>query len=154
MLDRVTPSAEEMGRETAESWITAFDAVLARGDERARAELFAPRSHWRNLFGLSFLFAAFSGREHLAHELVTRAREVHAEGYGVDTARLAPRISVFPGREVIEAIFVFATANGPGYGCRRAFTAATSPCRSTRSRMGGWRSASKRKTRDVPHGIR
>ena len=42
MLDRLAQSAEETAQETAESWITAFDAALARGDERAFRAL-APR---------------------------------------------------------------------------------------------------------------
>jgi ABC-type tungstate transport system permease subunit len=51
MLDKLTPSAEETARETAEEWLSAFGAALAHGEERALAELFVPDSHWRNLFG-------------------------------------------------------------------------------------------------------
>ena len=104
MLDRPAQSAEETAQETAESWISAFDAALTRGDERALAELFVPDSHWRNLFGLSWQFVTFSGREHLVRELVIRAREVYAEDLSLDTARLVPRTSVIAGRDVIEAI--------------------------------------------------
>ncbi len=129
MLDRPVPSVEETARETAKSWIIAFDAALARADEQALAELFVPDSHWRNLFGLSWLFATFSGREHLARELGTRAREVHAEDFRLDRARLAPRMSVFAGRDVIEAIFVFETANGPGYGALRLLPSASEPAK-------------------------
>ena len=89
MLDRLAP--EEMAPETAESWIIALDATLARGDEQALAERFVPGSHWRSLLGVSWLFATFSGRKHLASQLVPRAREAHAEGLGPNTARLAPR---------------------------------------------------------------
>ncbi|HTO67947.1 MAG TPA: hypothetical protein VMM15_42555 [Bradyrhizobium sp.] len=45
MLDRLAQPAEETARETAESWITAFGAALAHGDERALATLFVPDSH-------------------------------------------------------------------------------------------------------------
>ena len=63
MLDKLAPSAEETARETAEEWLNAFGAALACGEERALAELFVPDSHWRNLFGLPWLLATFSGRE-------------------------------------------------------------------------------------------
>jgi cation diffusion facilitator CzcD-associated flavoprotein CzcO len=119
MLDRLAPPAEETAREILEEWLAAFGAALAQRDERALAELFVPDGHWRNLFGLSWLFATFSGHEHVARELIARAGEVHAKDFRVDTARLPPRVSVFAGREVIEAIFIFDTADGPGYGALR-----------------------------------
>jgi hypothetical protein len=55
MRDRLAESAEDAAREIAERWVIAFDAALARGNARAWAELFVPDSHWRNLFGLSWL---------------------------------------------------------------------------------------------------
>jgi len=53
-----------------------------------------------------------------------RAGEVYAAGLSLDTARLVPRTSVIAGRDVIEAIFVFVTANGPGYGALRLLPSA------------------------------
>lgn len=97
MLDRLAPPAEETARETAEEWLAAFGAVLARGDARALAELFVPDAHWRNLFGLSWRFATFSGGERLARELIARAGGVAATDFGLDLSRLAPRIATFAG---------------------------------------------------------
>jgi cation diffusion facilitator CzcD-associated flavoprotein CzcO len=124
MLDKLAPLAEETARKTTEAWIAAFGAALARGDERALSGLFADDGYWRNLFGLSWQFATISGNDILARELLRSAREVHAENFHIDAAVLAPRRSVMAGREVIEAIFSFNTANGPGYGALRLLPAA------------------------------
>src|SRR5260221_14776635 len=61
MLDKPSPLAEESLGETTERWIAAFGAALANGSARALSELFAADSHWRNLFGVSWHFATFSG---------------------------------------------------------------------------------------------
>ena len=119
MLDRVGPSAEETIRETAEQWIEAFGAALRDKSESALAELFAPECHWRNLFGISWHFATFSGRPALLRELPRRAEAAGAAGFRIDSAALTPRQSVVAGRDVIEAIFTFETANGPGVGAIR-----------------------------------
>jgi cation diffusion facilitator CzcD-associated flavoprotein CzcO len=123
MLDKLAPPAEETARQTTEAWIDAFDAALARGDERALSGLFAKDGHWRNLFGLSWQFATFSVNDIMVRDLLQSAREVRAEGFRIDAAPLPPRRSVMAGREVIEAIFSFNTTNGPGYGALRLLPA-------------------------------
>jgi hypothetical protein len=110
MLEKPAPSAEQ----TATQWVGAFGLALTSGDGAALAELFLPDSHWRNLFGISWQLATFSGNENLRHELSRRASEVRASGFRLDTAALAPRRAVVAGREVIEAIICFDTSHGPG----------------------------------------
>jgi cation diffusion facilitator CzcD-associated flavoprotein CzcO len=119
MLDKLTPSAKETAAGTAERWMRAFIAALAHGDARALSELFAADSHWRNLFGISWHFATFSGNATLAGEMIRRAREVRADEFRIERAALTPRMSVIAGRDAIEAIFAFDTTNGPGYGALR-----------------------------------
>jgi hypothetical protein len=115
MLEKLQPLAEE----TADRWVRGFDRALADGDGNALRKLFLPDSHWRNLFGISWQLATFSGNEALCDELSRRASEVRASGFRVDTAALAPRRAVVAGREVIEAIICFDTINGPGIGAIR-----------------------------------
>src|SRR6266567_2123959 len=115
MLDRLSPSAEDM----AKHWIGAFDAALAGGSEIALSGLFAPDSHWRNLLGVSWHFATFSGNLTLAREMLRRAADARASGFRIEMAALTPRKSVVAGREIIEAVFSFETANGPGIGALR-----------------------------------
>jgi cation diffusion facilitator CzcD-associated flavoprotein CzcO len=115
MLDRLNPAAEEMARE----WIGAFGAALRASSASALSELFIADSHWRNIFGLSWQFSTISGVERLVKELLARAAEVGATEFRIDEAALAPRKAVVAGREVIEAVFRFATIHGPGTGALR-----------------------------------
>jgi putative flavoprotein involved in K+ transport len=119
MLDRPGPSPEQTLRETTERWVAAFGAALAGRSAAGLAELFAADSHWRNLFGISWQFATFSGSATVVTELLARAGEARAEKFRIDPGALVPRRAVVAGREVIEAIFTFDTADGPGYGALR-----------------------------------
>jgi len=119
MLDRPDLPPEESHRETTEAWIAAFRTALERRSAAELSWLFVADSHWRNLFGLSWHFATFSGQRTVAAELLTRSVWVRAHSFRLDTARLAPRSSFVGGREVLEAIFAFETVNGPGYGAVR-----------------------------------
>jgi cation diffusion facilitator CzcD-associated flavoprotein CzcO len=115
MLEKLPASPEA----TADQWVRAFDIALAARDDKALTNLFLPDSHWRNLFGISWHFATFSGNENLSLELSGRAREVGAGGFRTDSAALAPRKAIVAGREVIEAVISFDTDNGPGTGAIR-----------------------------------
>src|SRR6195952_4784361 len=119
MLDRPERSAEQTARETTERWTDALNAALAGGQAAALSELFVADSHWRNLFGISWYFATFSGNATVVRELLARAVEVPPTGFRIDPAALAPRHAVVAGRDVIEAVFRFESANGPGYGAVR-----------------------------------
>ena len=119
MLDKPAPAVEETNEDIAERWVRAFDAALRARSEQALSECFADDSHWRNLFGISWYFATFSGRATLVRELLVRSRDVAATNFRIDTALLVPRRSVVAGREVIEAVIRFDTANGPGFGAVR-----------------------------------
>jgi cation diffusion facilitator CzcD-associated flavoprotein CzcO len=115
MLERPAASAEQ----AAEAWMRAFNLALAQTDNRALAALFLADSHWRNLFGISWQLATFSGRETLCNELGRCAAEVHAANFQVDIAALAPRRATVAGREIVEAVISFETVDGPGIGALR-----------------------------------
>src|ERR1700754_1993129 len=119
MLDKPAPAVEETNSDIAGRWVLAFDAALRARSDKALGECFVEDSHWRNLFGISWYFATFSGREVLVRELLARARDAAAAGFRIDAALLAPRRAVVAGREVIEAVIRFDTANGPGFGAIR-----------------------------------
>src|ERR1700712_428187 len=119
MLDRPGRSGEQDVRETTERWTSALNAALAGGQAAQLSELFEADSHWRNLFGISWYFATFSGNATVTAELLARTAEVRATGFRIDPAALAPRHAVVAGRDVIEAVFRFETSNGPGYGAVR-----------------------------------
>jgi len=119
MLDKTGAMPEEAVRETTERWIAALDAALAQRRAAALSELFEADSHWRNLFGISWYFATFSGNAAVVEQLLARSADVRATGFAIDHAAIAPRLAVVAGRDVIEAIFRFESANGPGYGAVR-----------------------------------
>lgn len=119
MLDRPGRSGDEGVRETTEGWIAALNAALAGGQAARLSALFEADSHWRNLFGISWYFATFSGNATVVSELLARSTEARASGFRIDEAALAPRHAVVAGRDVIEAVFRFESANGPGYGAVR-----------------------------------
>ena len=123
MLDKIRTSAEA----EAKSWIADFSRSLAGGDAAALSALFVPDSHWRNLCGISWEIATFSGAGKLADQLCRRARAVAAAGFEVDTELLMPRRAVVAGQEVIEAIFRFDTADGPAVGVVRLLPSPGAP---------------------------
>jgi cation diffusion facilitator CzcD-associated flavoprotein CzcO len=115
MLEKVRTSADAQAR----SWISAFSHSLAMDDAAAVSRMFGVDSHWRNLCGISWQMATFSGSRKLADELCRRTGEVRATRFEVDPELLFPRSAVVAGEEVIEAIFRFDTVNGPGVGVVR-----------------------------------
>ena len=129
MLDRPGVLPEESLRETTEAWLAAFDAALLSRSAAELSQLFVADSHWRNLFGISWYFATFSGNATVTAELLVRSAEVNAGKFRIDVDRLAPRAAVVGGRDVVEAIFTFESANGPGYGAIRLLREADGPTR-------------------------
>jgi putative flavoprotein involved in K+ transport len=119
MLDRPGTQLAQMHRETAERWIDGLNAALAARSAAALSQLFAGDSHWRNLFGITWHFATFSGNAVVAAELLARASEARAGNFRINEAALAPRGAVVAGCEVTEAIFAFESESGPGYGALR-----------------------------------
>ena len=59
MLEKIKTSAEA----EAKSWMAGFGRSLASGDTAALRDLFVADSHWRNLCGISWQIATFSGAE-------------------------------------------------------------------------------------------
>jgi cation diffusion facilitator CzcD-associated flavoprotein CzcO len=115
MLEKVRTSADALAR----SWISAFAHALAMEDAAMVGQMFQAESHWRNLCGISWQIATFSGSGKLSDELCRRAGKVGATGFAVDSALMPPREAVVAGVPVIEAIFRFETMNGPGLGVVR-----------------------------------
>ena len=79
MLDRPGAPLADTLRETTERWIEAFGAALAGRSAAGLSALFVADSHWRNLFGISWHFATFSGNATVVAELLARGTEVAPE---------------------------------------------------------------------------
>jgi putative flavoprotein involved in K+ transport len=124
MLEKVTAPADEQ----AKAWLYKFRLALSKHDEGALREIFVADSHWRDLCGISWQMATFSGCEKVAAELCRRTIEAQAAAFEIDARTHAPRKSIVAGQDVTEAIFRFAAINGPGIGvvrlvCRPAIEA-------------------------------
>ena len=91
MLDRTGVLPEESFRETTEAWLATFDAAVVKRSATKLSELFVADSHWRNLFGISWHFATFSGNATVTAELLARSAEAGACQFRIDVGRLAPR---------------------------------------------------------------
>ena len=116
MLEKIKTSAEAEAR----SWIADFSRSLASGDVAA----LGCACLWRIAIGE--ICAAFPGRSRPSAAPISwpmnyaggRARRAPAD-LQVDADLLTPRRAVVAGQEVIEAIFRFDTAAGPGVGVIR-----------------------------------
>ena len=98
MLDKLAPPAEETARETTETWIEAFGAAVTRGDECALSGAFVEDGHWRNLFGLSWQFATFSGNDMLARELLRVRARGRRRGFSASKPRSRRATAIGHGR--------------------------------------------------------
>src|SRR5690348_2071223 len=98
-------------------WLRQFEQALT-GDGGSLAELFHADSHWRDVLALTWRIHTFSGCEAVVRALQAKgnAQASHIE---IDPDRTPPRRVTRAGRECIEAIFRFETADGGGDGVVR-----------------------------------
>jgi cation diffusion facilitator CzcD-associated flavoprotein CzcO len=102
-----------------EDWLAAFGPALAEGDERRLRALFHDDSHWRDVLALTWRIDTVNGGDAIAVGLTQHARRARLSGLRLAPGRAAPRTVTRAGREVIEAIVAFETADGRGDGVLR-----------------------------------
>jgi len=102
-----------------EQWLDRLSSVLQDADATSVAALFAPDSHWRDLFAFTWNITPRRGPEAIAALLVEKQASVAAKGFAVAEGRTPPRLAQRAGIDVIEAIFRFETAVGRGFGVLR-----------------------------------
>jgi hypothetical protein len=93
-------------------WLSRFE----KADESQLASLFHDDSHWREVLALTWRLETFSGRDAIVQALGAAPRPSRVE---IDPGRTPPRKVMRAGRDVIEAIFRFETADGRGDGVVR-----------------------------------
>ncbi len=103
----------------AEDWLVAFGPALADGDERGLRKLFHAESHWRDVLALTWRIDTVNGAEAIARGLSAHAARARPSGFHIAANRAGPRTVTRAGRETVEAIFAFETANGRGSGVLR-----------------------------------
>jgi cation diffusion facilitator CzcD-associated flavoprotein CzcO len=97
-------------------WLSEFENALSVADSSRLRSLFHADSHWRDVLALTWRIQTFSGAEAIVQALRTGIRPTRVE---IDPDRTPPRPAMRAGRETIEAIFRFETADGRGDGVVR-----------------------------------
>ena len=106
-------------QEAATAWLAVFEGALTRRDAPSAAGLFLPDGHWRDVLAFTWRLNTASGAPSIEEALRRTLAETEPAGFRLHPGRTPPRKVVRAGREVIEVIFVFETASGPGNGVVR-----------------------------------
>src|SRR6185312_16479528 len=93
-------------------WLAQFE----KADRSRLRSLFHADSHWRDVLALTWRIETVSGRDAIEQALGAALRPSHVE---IDSDRTPPRPVMRAGRDAIEAIFKFETAEGRGDGVVR-----------------------------------
>ena len=101
------------------AWLATFEVALAAGDPSASTSLFLPNGHWRDVLALSWTIRTVSGTPAIASLLRDSMPTARLGGVHLAPGRTGPRRVVRAGTSVIEVIFAFKTAFGPGTGVVR-----------------------------------
>ena len=105
------PDAEVTG------WLSQFEKALSTVDDSLLASLFHADSHWRDVLALTWRIETVSGSQAVAAALLARQRT--PSHFAIASDRTPPRTVTRAGRETVEAIFSFETADGRGDGVVR-----------------------------------
>src|SRR5262245_32562417 len=98
------------------SWLSRLEQALSAGDAAALRVLFHADSHWRDVLALTWRIETVSGGDAIVAALVAAGR---LSGARIDPQRTPPRAVMRAGRDTVEAIFEFETADGHGEGVVR-----------------------------------
>src|SRR5436190_4492600 len=100
-------------------WLRAFEAALSAVDAATLAALFTADSHWRDVLAFTWRIQTLSGRDAVAAGLRADIERRQPRRFAVDPERTPPRCVMRAGRECLEAIFAFETAEGSDDGVVR-----------------------------------
>ena len=114
MLDRT-----ETLETTVEHWLARFESALAQSDDASLKLLFHPDSHWRDMLALTWRFTTVDGGDAILRALKDHGGRAQPSAFSIDARRAAPNTVTRAGRQSIEAIFKFETAQGRGSGIVR-----------------------------------
>jgi cation diffusion facilitator CzcD-associated flavoprotein CzcO len=109
----------EMDLTIAERWLAQFERALSEDDDAPLKTLFHAESHWRDVLPLTWRIMTVNGRGAILKELRMHSQRARPHGFKIPPNRTAPRHVTRAGKESIEAIFSFETAQGRGSGVVR-----------------------------------
>ena len=113
------PAGTESIASSVDGWLARFERALGAGDSAGLRALFHPDAHWRDVLALTWDIRTVSGREAVLRALEVDGRRARPAHFAPAAHRTPPREVTRAGTRVIEAIFGFDTAVGPGSGVLR-----------------------------------
>ncbi len=116
MSGETTPSTPSAA---VESWLTAFETVISKGDIQAAADMFLDDSHWRDLVAFTWHIRTFSGRAAVREAMGTLMPKAKPRNFRIAPKRTAPQSVSRAGVTCIEALIEFETETGRGSGVLR-----------------------------------
>src|SRR5262249_41663885 len=93
-------------------WLSRLEKALSAGDAAALAALFHSDGHWRDVLALTWRIETVSGRNAIVQALEGTTGGRRAAHFAIDPDRTPPRPVMRAGRDAVEAIFRFETAEG------------------------------------------
>ncbi len=100
-------------------WLGAFERALASVDANGLAALFIADSHWRDMLAFTWHLTPTLGASAIGNLLTHKQPRILAKGFRLAANRTPPRRVKRVGRDVIEALYEFDTADGRGSGVVR-----------------------------------
>lgn len=125
--------AARQARQSAETWLAAFETALGARDAGRLASLFHQDSHWHDILAFTWHVTPVAGRDSIASRLAAEQARTGAHGFNLPPARKPPRNVKRLGIDSVEAIFEFKTTDGAGAGIVRL-----SPDADDRGEMKAW----------------
>ena len=114
-------------QEWAAEWLSAFSRALEANEAGVVAALFQEDCHWRDILALTWQIKTVSGPAAVTAMLQAALPSAQLRGVRLAPGRTPPRRVTRAGVEVIEALFAFEAASGPGSGVVRLTPGGAAP---------------------------
>ena len=114
-----TEPAAQSAQTHVEHWLDQINVALHSANQASVTVLFAPDSHWRDLFAFTWSITPCQGPDAIAALMLEKQVTVKARGFAIAAGRTPPRFVQRAGVDVIEGIFQYETAVGRGFGVVR-----------------------------------
>jgi cation diffusion facilitator CzcD-associated flavoprotein CzcO len=103
----------------SDRWLAAFEQAISNSCMASAKALFHSKSHWRDLLALTWDIQTFSWAERIIKTMEAHAGQASASNFKIAQDRTPPRLVIRAGKEAVETIFTFDTAQGRGNGVLR-----------------------------------
>lgn len=106
-------------KQLAQTWLTAFERALSRGERSSLKRLFIEESYWRDQIALTWDMRQAHGREQVLSGLLDAAQRAKPRDFALADRHPHPSLASVLGRDVIEVYVSFKVEHGTGEGFLR-----------------------------------